>query len=96
MPTTWTLESLQFTPVKEKTRNVSFNGIVGAKCLSMTLKRQQAKQKSTFCKKLGGLAFEMAWELVNWVLYIWTSVTFSFSAQMLGRNLLAAGQLLKL
>lgn len=74
----WTLESLQFTPVKEKTRNVSFNGIVGAKCLSMTLKRQQAKQKFTFCKKLEILAVEMAWELMNWVLYIWTSVTFSF------------------
>lgn len=63
MPTTWTLESLQFTLVKEKTRNVSFNGIVAAKCLSMTLKRQQAKQKSTSCQKFEVLAFEMAWEI---------------------------------
>lgn len=78
MHTTWTLQSLQFTPVKEKTKNGSFYGILGAKCLFMTLKRQQAKQKSAFCKKLEVLASEMAWELMNLVLYIWTSVTFSF------------------
>lgn len=78
MHTIWTLESLQFIPGKEKTGNVSFNGILGAKCLSMTLERQQAKQKSTLCKKLEVLASEMAWALMKWVLYIWTSVTFSF------------------
>lgn len=81
MHTTWALQSLQFTPVKEKTKTGSFYGILGAKCLFMTLKRlkrQQAKQKSAFCKKLVVLASEMAWELMNLVLYIWTSVTFSF------------------
>lgn len=68
MCTTWTLESLQFTPVREKikTGNCSFNGVLGAKHLSLSLKRQQAKQNSSFCKKCEVLASEMAWELRNW------------------------------
>lgn len=67
MHTIWTLESLQFTPVKEKIKlgNCSLNGIQGVKRLSLSLKRQRAKQNSSFCKKCEVLASEMAWELRN-------------------------------
>lgn len=56
---TWTLDSLQFTPIKDKIKpgNCLFNEILGAKCLSMSLKRH--KSRST-CKKCKVLASEMA------------------------------------
>lgn len=51
---TWTLDSLQFTPIKEKIEpgNCLFNEILGAKCLSLSLKRHQDKQSSKHLQEM--------------------------------------------